>query len=104
MNPDIVAFIEHARSKGMDHGTIRMLLLSAGWKEKDVARALADHALEMPVPVPPDTGGARDAFMYLSAFAALYASALAGISLLCDYVNRIFPDPAMGDAARLNEW
>ena len=104
MNPDIVAFIEHARSKGMDHGTIRMLLLSAGWKEKDVARALADHALEMSVPVPPDTGGARDAFMYLSAFAALYASAFGAVSLLFDYVNRMFPDPAMGDAARMNEW
>ena len=49
MNPDLAAFLEHARSKGMDHGTIRMLLLSAGWKEKDVAKALAEHSLDMAV-------------------------------------------------------
>lgn len=104
MNPDLAAFLEHARSKGMDHGTIRMLLLSAGWKEKDVAKALAEHSLDMPVPAPPDGGGARDAFLYLSGFAALYASAIAAVSLLFDYVNRIFPDPAMGDAARTQAW
>jgi hypothetical protein len=100
MNPDLSAFLEHARSKGMDHGTIRMLLLSAGWKEKDVARALAAHALEMPVPAPPDTGGARDAFLHLTAFAALYASAIAGVSLLFAYVNRLLPDPAFREQAR----
>ena len=100
MNPDLAVFLEHARSKGMDHSTIRMLLLSAGWKEKDVAKALADHALELPVPVPPDTGGARDAFLHLAAFAALYASAVTGISLLFDFVNRLLPDPAFREQAR----
>ena len=104
MNPDLVAFLEHARSKGMDHGTIRMLLLSAGWKEKDVARALAEHALDMPVPSPTDGGGARDAFLHLSAFAALYASAIASVSLLFAYVNRLLPDPAFRDAARAEVW
>src|SRR5512143_3650954 len=100
MNPDLAAFLEHARAKGMDHGTIRMLLLSAGWKEKDVAKALAEHSLDLPVPAPPDGGGARDAFLYLCGFAALYASAISAVSLLFAYVNRLFPDPAMGDAAR----
>jgi hypothetical protein len=104
MNPDLAAFLEHARSKGMDHGTIRMLLLSAGWKEKDVAQALAEHALDMPVPAPPDGGGARDAFLYLSAFAALYASAIAAVSLLFDYVNRLLPDPALGEGLRPEAW
>lgn len=94
MNADLKAFLEHARSRGMDHATIRMLLLSAGWKEKDVAKGLADHALEIPVPAPPDAGGARDAFLHLTAFAALYSSAIAGVSLLFDYVHRWFPDPA----------
>jgi hypothetical protein len=104
MNSDLVAFLEHARAKGMDHGTIRMLLLSAGWKEKDVARALAEHALDLPVPAPPDGGGARDAFLYLSAFAALYASAIATVSLLFDYVNRIFPDPARAAGFQSEAW
>jgi hypothetical protein len=100
MNADLNAFLEHARSKGMDHATIRMLLLSAGWKEKDVAKGLAAHALELPVPAPPDAGGARDAFLHLTAFAALYASVIAGVSLLFDYVHRWFPDPAFEAAAR----
>lgn len=100
MNPDLAAFVEHARSKGMDHQTVRMLLISAGWKEKDVARALAAQALEMPVPAPPDTGGARDAFLHLMTFAALYAGAIAGVNLLFDYVNRLLPDPAFREQAR----
>jgi hypothetical protein len=100
MNPDLAAFVEHARSKGMDHATIRMLLLSAGWKEKDVARAVAAQALEMPVPAPPDTGGARDAFLHLMTFAALYAAAISGVSLLFAFVNRLLPDPAFREQAR----
>ena len=104
LNPDLAAFLEHARAKGMDHGTIRMLLLSAGWKEKEVARALAEHALDLPVPAPPDAGGARDAFLHLVLFAALYATAISGVSLLFDYVNRMLPDPAMGESARASVW
>ena len=104
MSPSLAEFIAHARSRGMDHATIRMLLLSAGWKEKDVARALAAHSLDIPVPSPPDGGGARDAFLQLSAFAALYASAIATVSLLFDYVNRMRPDPALGEGARSEAW
>lgn len=104
MNPDLAAFLEHARSKGMDHGTIRMLLLSAGWKEKEIARALAEHALELPVPAPPDSGGARDAFLYLCAFAALYACAIACVSLLFDAINHALPDAAFAENARMQAY
>jgi hypothetical protein len=103
-NPDLAAFLEHARAKGMDHGTIRMLLLSAGWKEKDVAQALAEHALDLPVPAPPDAGGAREAFLHLVLFAALYATAISGVSLLFDYINQMLPDPAMSEPATANAW
>lgn len=103
MNPDLTAFLEHARSRGMDPGTIRMLLLSAGWKEKDVARALAEHALDLPVPPPPDSGGARDAFLYLTAFAALYATAISGLTLLFGLLDRALPDPAFEPAGSLDE-
>ena len=104
MNPDLAAFLEHARSKGMDHATIRMLLLAAGWKEKEVAKALAEHALDLPVPSPPDAGGAREAFLHLVLFAALYAAAISGVSLLFDFINRMRPDPAMGETARATVW
>ena len=95
MSVDLSTFIEHAREKGMDHATIRMLLLSAGWKEKDVIEALAKTSLEMPIPAPPDRGGAREAFFHLLTFAAFYASVIAVVLLLFRYIDRLFPDPAM---------
>jgi hypothetical protein len=95
MSVELSAFIEHARERGMDHATIRMLLLSAGWKEKDVIEALAKMSLDMPIPAPPDRGGAREAFFHLLTFAAFYASVIAVVLLLFRYINRLFPDPAM---------
>jgi hypothetical protein len=95
MSTDLSAFIEHARQKGMDHATIRMLLLSAGWKEKDVVEALAQTSLEMPVPAPPDRGGAREAFTHLLSFAAFYASAIAVVTLLFLFIDGHFHDPAV---------
>lgn len=104
MNPDLAKFLEHARSRGMDHGTIRMLLLSAGWKEKDIARALAAHALDLPVPAPTDSGGARDAFLHLVTFAALYAAAIACVTLLFQYVSLWLPDPAFRATGQAQVW
>jgi hypothetical protein len=86
------AFIAHARSKDMDHATIRLLLLAAGWKERDVAQALAAQGLDMPVPVPPDSGGAREAFLHLLAFSSLYTTVISLIVLFFTYINRLFPD------------
>lgn len=97
MTTQLTDFIAHARKKGMDHQTIRMLLLSAGWKEKDIAAALTEQALDMPVPMPSDTGGAREAFFHLLTFASLYASVIAVVVLFFTYINRLFPDPALGD-------
>lgn len=91
----IVEFIDHARSKGMDHATIRMLLLSAGWKEKDIARAMTEHGLEMAIPAPPDVGGAREAFLHLVAFAALYTAVIAGVNLVFSLINLTWPDVAV---------
>jgi len=99
MNTELSAFIEHAREKGMDHATIRMLLLSAGWKEKDIVEALARTSLDLPVPPPPDRGGAREAFFHLLAFASFYASVIAVVILLFRYVDRLFPDPAVAVAS-----
>src|SRR3990167_7244317 len=89
------SFIAHARSKGMDHQTIRMLLLSAGWKEHDVAIAIGAEGLDVALPVPPDAGGARDAFFHLLAFAGLYTSVISFTILAFAYVNRWFPDAAL---------
>lgn len=97
MHNPLSEFIAHARSKDMDHQTIRMLLLSAGWKEKDVAAALASESLDMPVPAPADAGGARDAFFHLLAFTTLYSTVISLIVLAFQFIGRTFSDPAFRD-------
>ncbi|MFA7682031.1 MAG: DUF5671 domain-containing protein [Candidatus Peribacteraceae bacterium] len=91
-------FIAHARSKDMDHATIRMLLLANGWKDKDVMRVLSAQELEMPIPLPPDTGGAREAFAHLLVFGFLYITLISVIVLFFTYINRLFPDLALEQA------
>ncbi len=91
---DLPTFIAHARGKGMDAQTIRMLLLSNGWKEKDIAEAMASSALDMPVPTPPDAGSARDTFFHLLSFVSLISTVTALITLFFEYLNRALPDAA----------
>ena len=93
-NRPLVEFIAHARTKGMDHATIRMLLLAEGWKEKEIARAMAEHGLDLTVPAPPDVGGAREAFLHLVMFAALYTAVIAAISLAFSLIDAALPDAA----------
>ncbi len=97
-------FIAHARKKGMDHSTIRMLLLSAGWKEKDIAEALTEESLDMPIPLPTDGGGARDAFFHLLTFVSLYTTVISTIILFFTYINRLFPDAALAQYPTDNTW
>ena len=93
-NRPLVDFIAHARTKGMDHATIRMLLLAEGWKEKEIARAMAEHGLDLTVPAPPDVGGAREAFLHLVMFAALYTAVIAAVSLTFALIDAALPDAA----------
>jgi hypothetical protein len=97
MDTSLAPFIAHARKKGMDHATIRMLLLSAGWKEKDIAQALVAESLDVPVPLPQDVGGAREAFLHLFSFACLFTTLVSLTVLLFQYLNRLFPDAAFMD-------
>jgi hypothetical protein len=101
MDQQLAAFIEHARTRGMDHATIRMLLLSAGWKEKDIAHALTAQALDLPVPTPPDVGGAREAFLHLLTAAALYTAVSYALTLVFSYVDLMLPDLATTPYAQL---
>jgi hypothetical protein len=94
MDENLSHFIEHALQKGMDHATVFLLLRSTGWKEKEIAEALAAHELTMKIPERAGLGSARDAFFHLLAFTALYAWAISLISLFFSYIEIAFPDPA----------
>jgi hypothetical protein len=110
MNEKLIKFVDHARGKGMDHATIRQLLLSAGWQEKEIAEVFCTRDLELPIPAParvvaPRARGkgrqesvwprrARDAFLHLLTFGALYTTTTSLILLFVTYINFAFPDPA----------
>jgi hypothetical protein len=57
--------------------------------------AYADVAFPIPVPRPRASLSAREAFLYLVLFTALYLSAFNLGSALYDLIDRAFPDPAM---------
>jgi hypothetical protein len=103
MDEKLASFMNHARQKGLDPATIFMLLRSSGWKEKQIADALAVRELAMPIPERAGVGSARDAFLHLLAFTALYASAISLILLFFAYVEFWFPDPATRTAAYVLE-
>ncbi len=94
MHENLLHFIEHAQQKGMDQATIFLLLRSTGWKDKEIAEALAARELTLPIPERAGAGSAGDAFLHLLAFTALYAWAISLICLLFTYIELAFPDPA----------
>jgi hypothetical protein len=94
MNEELSQFVNHSRDKGLDHETIRHMLLSAGWRDKDIAEVVCKRELDLPIPKPTGVGTARDAFFHLLAFTALYTWATSLILLFVTYINFAFPDPA----------
>ena len=94
MNEKLSQFVDHSRDKGLDHATILHLLLSAGWREKDIAEVFCARDLELPIPEPTGVGTARDAFFHLLTFTALYTWATSLILLLITYIDFAFPVPS----------
>ena len=94
MDEKLIRFVDHARDKGMDHATIRHLLMSTGWKEKNIAEVFCMRDLELPIPEPTGVGTARDAFFHLLTFTALYTWATSLILLYISYIDFALPDPA----------
>lgn len=112
MDESLIQFVDHARDKGMDYATIRQILVSAGWKDKDIAEVFCTRDLDLPIPQPtavssdpvrgPGRGRsgsvwprrARDAFFHLLTFGALYTCTTSLILLFFTYINFAFPDPA----------
>lgn len=95
MDENLKTFINQARKKGLDPAAIFMLLRSSGWKEKQIAEVIAEHELAMPIPERTGMGSARDAFLHLLAFTALYTCTISLILLFFTYIEFWFPDAEM---------
>jgi hypothetical protein len=88
-------FVRAALEKGQDRGAIASALHNAGWPPAEVAsalRAYADIPFAVPVPRPRASLSARETFLYLVLFTALYISVWNFGHLLFELINRAFPD------------
>ena len=100
MNSDdeLSAFVREALLRGLPRAQVEQALAQAGWRAEQVRRALAHYAdvpFPVPVPRPRPYLSARDAFLYLVLFTALYISAFNLGALLFRMIERAYPDPAM---------
>lgn len=104
MNADdeLSAFVRESLLRGVPRAQVEQVLGQAGWRADQVRRALgayADVAFPVPVPRPRPYLSARDAFLYLLLFTALWISAFNLGGLLFAFIDRAWPDPAMRDHA-----
>lgn len=94
-NSPLDHFVRAALEKGQDRAAITAALHQAGWPAQEVSSALgayADVVFPVPVPLPRASLSARELFLYLVLFTALYFSAWNFGRLLFEFIDRAFPD------------
>ena len=95
MNP-LLDFVKESLAGGHSRDEIRTVLSQANWPLDEIDDALSrfsDVAFPIPVPTPRRSGSARDAFLYLVTFVALYTTGIALGALLFGIVDHFLPDP-----------
>jgi hypothetical protein len=112
MNSDLLEFTRQALGKGFARSEVQNILKQAGWAELDIkaaTEAFASVDFPIPVPRPRPFLSAREVFLYLVLFSALYVGAYNLGSLIFEFINRAYPDPLQnrlfansGDAIRWN--
>ena len=96
MSDELEGFIKESLTRGLGRDATRDVLLQAGWREDEVNNALsafADIDFPVPVPRPKPYMQAREAFMYLVSFVALFITAFSIGTLVFGYIDHAFPDP-----------
>ena len=96
MSSELDSFVKESLGKGLNRDAIRDVLLRAGWQEDELRTALAGFAdIDFPVPVPRPRPylQAREAFLYLVSFIALYVTAFSFGKLIFAFIDKAFPDP-----------
>ncbi|MEJ2108491.1 MAG: DUF5671 domain-containing protein, partial [Acidobacteriota bacterium] len=96
MNAQITEFVHDALSRGVSREKIKSGLLQGGWSVKEINAALdafVDSDLPMPVPRKRVSGSAKEAFLFLMLFSAMYTTVFALGAVLFDLINLFLPDP-----------
>ena len=91
----LVTFIEAAMLAGASRAELEQALVEAEWSREQIAdglRSIADVDFVIPVPTPKPQLLARDAFLYLIMFGALYVSGFHFGALLFQFINLAYPD------------
>ena len=99
-NEGLHVFVREALARGVARTDVESVLTRSGWDAPQVRGALAefaDVAFPIPVPRPRTSLDARDAFLHFVLFSTLYVCAYHFGSLIFDFINRVFPDPAFTD-------
>ena len=95
MNRELQAFVKDALDEGHNRDRIRGKLLEAGWTDSEVTDSLHSFApveFSIAVPSPRPYLYAREAFLYMVSFIALYVSAISFAILVFGLVDYSFPD------------
>ncbi len=98
---ELTEFLKEGLERGLPREQLEEVLLAAGWAPDQVRGAMArfaDVKFPIPVPRPKPYVLAREAFVYLVLFSTLYVSAFTLGSLIFQFINRGFPDPAVDPA------
>lgn len=94
-NEDVAMdFVRQSLKKGIPKEEIEAALLKAGWTKELARNAVNTFAdVDFPVPVPnlKPYLSARDTFIYLVMFVALYVSATSLLILTFNYIDILFP-------------
>ena len=111
MSEELSRFVREALSRGAARDEIKTALADAGWRQADIDKAVSawvDREFVAPIPRPRPYLGAREAFLYLLLFAALYAAAISFGNVMFVLINRAFADiaftPPAAASAEMLRW
>ena len=96
-SPELEQFVRDALMRGHSREQVTQALLAAGWSAEQIRGVLdgwAEVDFALPVPRPRASLSAREAFLYLLLFSALYFFAWNLGSLLFALLEHRLPDPA----------
>lgn len=97
MNADLNLYVREALARGLSRETIQKTLATARWRRDEIEAALqawSDGEPGLPVPRRRVSLDAREAFLHLVLFAALYTSVFSTGIILFWFIERFLPDAA----------